>query len=105
MKILEFLTGFISAFDNPLYDYFLGGVLVTLAGSVAYWIGGKLGYSGKIGFWLWLLTAVVVYAVIACIIRFVMWLISIPWWVWLIITGTLSTVIIIGIVYGRRKAK
>ena len=78
MTLLEFFTGFITVFENPLWDWLFGGLLVTISGSIAYAIGGHLGYSGKIGFVLWLITAVAVYAVIACVIRFVMWLISIP---------------------------
>ena len=78
MTLLEFFTGFITVFENPLWDWLFGGLLVTISGSLAYAIGGYLGYSGKIGFALWLITAVAVYAVIACIIRFIMWLVSIP---------------------------
>ena len=105
MTILEFLTGFISAFDNPVYDCIFGGLLVTIAGSIAYWIGGKLGYEGKLGFVLWLITAVAVYAVIACIIRLIMWLVSIPWWVWVIIAGVALIAMITVIILKKKAVK
>ena len=103
MTLLEFFTGFITVFENPLWDWLFGGLLVTISGSIAYAIGGCLGYSGKIGFVLWLITAVAVYAVIACIIRFIMWLISIPWWIWLIIGVIALAVIIAAIVITKRE--
>ena len=103
MTLLEFFTGFITVFENPLWDWLFGGLLVTISGSIAYAIGGYLGYSGKIGFVLWLITAVAVYAVIACIIRFVMWLISIPWWIWLIIGIIALAVIITAIVIAKKE--
>ena len=103
MTLLEFFTGFITLFENPLWDWLFGGLLVTISGSIAYAIGGYLGYSGKIGFILWLITAVAVYAVIACIIRFIMWLISIPWWIWLIIGVIVLAVIITAIVIAKRE--
>ena len=103
MTLLEFFTGFITVFENPLWDWLFGGLLVTISGSLAYAIGGYLGYSGKIGFVLWLITAVAVYAVIACIIRFIMWLISIPWWIWLIIGVIALAVIIAAIVIAKRE--
>ena len=98
MTLLEFFTGFITVFENPLWDWLFGGLLVTISGSIAYAIGGYLGYSGKIGFVLWLITAVAIYAVIACIIRFIMWLISIPGWICLIIGVIVLAVIITAIV-------
>lgn len=104
MKMLEFFTGFITVFDNPLYDWLFGGLLLTISGSIAYAIGGRLGYRGKIGFVLWLITAVLVYAVIACIIRFAMWLISSPWWVWLIV-GVVVIAIVVAIVVIIKKEK
>ena len=78
MSALEFFTGFITVFEDPVWDWIAGGILVTVSGSIAYAIGGQLGYSGKIGWFLWLITAVAVYAVIACIIRAIMWLIALP---------------------------
>ena len=103
MTLLEFFTGFITVFENPLWDWLFGGLLVTISGILAYAIGGYLGYSGKIGFVLWLITAVAVYAVIACIIRFIMWLISIPWWIWLMIGVVALAVIIAAIVVAKRE--
>ena len=103
MTLLEFFTGFITVFENPLWNWLFGGLLVTISGSIAYAIGGYLGYSGKIGFILWLITAVAVYAVIACIIRFIMWLISIPWWIWLIIGVIVLAVIITAVVIAKRE--
>ena len=94
MSALEFFTGFITVFEDPLWDWIACGILVTVSGSIAYAIGGQLGYRGKIGWLLWLITAVAVYAVIACIIRAIMWLIALPWWVWPI----LGLVIVAGIV-------
>lgn len=94
MSALEFFTGFITVFEDPVWDWIAGSILVTVSGSIAYAIGGQLGYSGKIGWLLWLITAVAVYAVIACIIRAIMWLIALPWWVWPII----GLVIVAGIV-------
>lgn len=49
MSALEFFTGFITVFEDPLWDWIAGGILVTISGSIAYAIGGQLGYSGKIG--------------------------------------------------------
>ena len=85
MSALEFFTGFITVFEDPVWDWIVGTILVAVSGSIAYAIGGHLGYSGKIGWFLWLITAVAVYAVIACIIRAIMWLIALPWWVWAIV--------------------
>lgn len=103
MTLLEFFTKFITVFENPLWDWLFGEILVTISGSIAYAIGGYLGYSGKIGFVLWLITAIAVYAVIACIIRFIMWLISIPWWILLIIGVIVLAVIITAIVIAKRE--
>ncbi|MBR3838070.1 MAG: hypothetical protein IKJ74_08045 [Clostridia bacterium] len=94
MSALEFFTGFITVFEDLVWDWIAGSILVTASGSIAYAIGGQLGYSGKVGWVLWLITAVAIYAVIACIIRAIMWLIALPWWVWPIV----GSVIVVGIV-------
>lgn len=98
MSALEFFTGFITVFEDPFWDWIAGTILVTVSGSIAYSIGGQLGYSGKIGWFLWLITAVAVYAVIACIIRAIMWLITLPWWVWAIVGAVLAAGIVLTIV-------
>ena len=98
MSTLEFLTGFITVFENPLWDWVAGGILLTASGSIAYAIGGQLGYSGRIGWFLWLITAFVVYTIIACVIRVVMWLIALPWWVWAIVGGVAVAGIVLAIV-------
>ena len=105
MTLLEFFTGFITVFDNPFWDWVFGGLLMSVSGSIAYAIGGRLGYRGKIGFVLWLITAVAVYALFACIIRFIMWLISIPWWVWLIVCSVVLAIIITVIVIAKKGEK
>ena len=107
MSALEFFTGFITVFEDPLWDWIAGGILVTVSGSIAYAIGGKLGYSGKIGWLLWLITAVVVYAVIACIIRAIMWLIALPWWVWAIVGAVIVAGIVLTVVlkYGSKSGE
>ena len=98
MSVLEFLTGFITVFEDPVWDWIAGTILVAVSGSIAYASGGQLGYRGKIGWLLWLLTAVAVCAVIACIIRFIMWLIVLPWWVWAIVGGVAVAGIVLAIV-------
>ena len=103
MTVLEFFTGFISAFNNPVYDWIFGGALAAISGGIAFYIGGQLGYSGKIGFIMWLITGILVYAAIACVIRFIIWLISIPWWVWLIVFAATATVVATLVVFVRRK--
>lgn len=103
MSALEFFTGFITVFEDPLWDWIAGGVLVTVSGSIAYAIGGQLGYSGKIGWILWLITAVAVYAVIACIIRAIMWLIALPWWVWPIVGSVIVAGIVLAIILKYRS--
>lgn len=103
MSALEFFTGFITIFENPLWDWVVGGILVTLAGSIAYAIGGQLGYSGKIGWFLWLISAIVVYVVIACIIRAIMWLISLPWWVLVIVGAVIVSGIVLTVVLKYRS--
>ena len=103
MSVLEFFTGFISIFENPLWDWIAGGILVTVSGSIAYAIGGQLGYSGKIGWFLWLITAVVVYAAIACVIRAIMWLIALPWWVWVIVGSVIAAGIVLAVVLKNRS--
>lgn len=102
MSALEFLTGFITVFENPLWDLVAGGILLTASGSIAYAIGRHLGYSGKAGWFLWLITAFVVYAAIACIIRAVMWLIALPWWVWAIVGAVIVASIVLVIVLKHR---
>ena len=102
MKLLEFFTGFITVFDNPLHDRLFGGLLLSLSGSIAYAIGRSLGYRGRIGFILWLVTAVAVYAAIACVIRFIMWLVSIPWWVWLIVGVVVIAIVVVVVVIGKK---
>ena len=84
MPTLEFLTGFITIFENHLWDWIASGILLTASGSIAYAIGGQLGYRGKIGWLLWLITAVMVYLVIVFIVKGIMWLLALPWWVWAI---------------------
>lgn len=103
MSALEFFTGFITVFEDPLWDWIAGGILVTVSGSIAYAIGGQLGYSGKIGWILWLITAVAVYAVIACIIRAIMWLIALPWWVWPIVGFVIVAGIVLAIILKYRS--
>ena len=103
MSALEFFTGFITVFEDPLWDWIAGGILVTVSGSIAYAIGGKLGYSGKIGWFLWLITAVVVYAVIACIIRAIMWLIALPWWVWAVVGSVIVAGIVLAVILKYRS--
>ena len=98
MSALEFLTGFITIFENPLWDWITGGILLTASASIAYAIGGRLGYSGRIGWVLWLIAAFVVYTAIACVIRAVMWLIALPWWVWTIVGMVIVVSIILVIV-------
>lgn len=102
MGLLEFFTGFITVCENPLWEWIIGMILASVSGSIAYAIGGQLGYSGKMGFLMWLVTALAVYAIIACVIRFIMWLISIPWWIWLII-GLAIVAIVLAIVLIVRK--
>ena len=103
MSVLEFFTGFITVFEDPVWDWIAGSILVTVSGSIAYAIGGQLGYSGKIGWVLWLITAVAVYAVIACIIRAIMWLIALPWWVWVIVGAVIVAGIVLTIVLKYRS--
>ena len=102
MSALEFFTGFITVFEDPVWDWIAGSILVTVSGSIAYAIGGQLGYSGKIGWLLWLITAVAVYAVIACIIRAIMWLIALPWWVWAIVGAVIVASVDLVIVLKHR---
>lgn len=104
MSVLEFLTGFINVFENPLWNWIFGGVLVTVSGSIAYAIGGELDYSGKIGWFLWLITAILVYTVIACVIRAVMWLIALPWWIW-VIAGAIVVMAIVLIIVLKYRLK
>ena len=103
MSALEFFTGFITVFEDPLWDWIAGGILVTVSGSIAYAIGGQLGYRGKIGWFLWLITAVAVYAVIACIIRAIMWLIALPWWVCPIVGSVIVAGIVLAIILKYRS--
>ena len=103
MSVLEFFTGFITVFEDPVWDWIAGSILVTVSGSIAYAIGGQLGYSGKIGWVLWLITAVAVYAVIACIIRAIMWLIALPWWVWPIVGSVIVAGIVLAIILKYRS--
>ena len=103
MSVLEFFTGFITVFEDPVWDWIAGGILVTVSGSIAYAIGRQLGYSGKIGWVLWLITAVAVYAVIACIIRAIMWLIALPWWVWAIVGAVIVAGVVLVIILKYRS--
>lgn len=103
MSALEFFTGFITVFEDPVWDWIAGGILVTVSGSIAYAIGGQLGYSGKIGWVLWLITAVAVYAAIACVIRAIMWLIALPWWVWVIVGSVIAAGIVLAVVLKYRS--
>lgn len=105
MSILEFLTGFIPVFENPLWDWLAGGILLTASGSIAYAIGGQLGYGGRIGWFLWLFTAFMVYGAIACVIRAIMWLIALPWWVWAIAGAAILSGIIVAIVLTVRSKR
>ena len=102
MSAFEFLTGFITVFENPFWDWMVGGILVAVSGSIAYAIGGHLGYSGKAGWFLWLITAFVVYAAIVCVIRAVMWLVALPWWVWAIVGAVIVASIVLVIVLKHR---
>ena len=105
MSALEFFTGFITVFENPVWDWIAGSILVTVSGSNAYAIGGQLGNSGKIGWFLWLITAIAVYAVIACIIRVIMWLIALPWWVWVIVGAVIvASIVLAGVLKYRFKS-
>lgn len=103
MATLEFFTGFITISDDPVQNWILGAILLSASGFVAYAIGGRLDYHGKSGFYLWLITAVVVYAAIACVIRAVLWLIALPWWIWAIVGGVALTAGIVVAVYAFGK--
>lgn len=105
MKVFEFFTGFITIFENPLVEWILGGILAALCAGIAYKIGGVLGYRGTIGKFLWLITALIVYAVIACIIRLILWLCSLPWWIWVIIGVIVAAIILTVILVKRREEK
>ena len=98
MSALEFFTGFITVFDNPVWDLVAGVILLSVAGTIAYKIGSRLGYRGKIGWYLWLITAIAVYALIACMIRTVMWLIALPWWVWAIVAVFAAAIVAVLII-------
>lgn len=102
MKTVSFFTDFITVLSNPLYDYIIGAVLLAVSGTIAYKIGGELGFEGKWGRIAWIILAIVVYAVLAVIVRGVIWLISLPWWVWVIV-GTAVIAVIIAIVLIKRK--
>ena len=52
---------------------------------------------------LWLITAVAVYAVIACIIRTIMWLIARPCWVWVIFGAVIVAGVVLTIVLKYRS--
>lgn len=107
MSALEFFTGFITISDDPVRNWILGAILLSTSGSVAYAIGGRLDYHGKSGFYLWLITAVVVYAAIACVIRAVLWLIALSWWIWAIVGGVVlaASVAVIAVVLKKKVGK
>ena len=106
MKILEFLTNFIPLEGNVVVNLILTSILLVLSASVAYCIGGMLGYSGKkVGFILWLVTALLIYALFAFILNCIMWFLSLPWWVYVIILIVLLAIITITILIIRKKNK
>lgn len=107
MSALEFFTGFITISDDSVRNWVLGAILLSVSGSVAYAIGGRLDYHGKSGFYLWLITAVFVYAAIACVIRAVLWLISLPWWIWAIVGGVVfaASVAVIAVALKKKVGK
>ena len=104
MKVFEFFTGFITICEDPLAEWIIGGILVALCAGIAYKIGGVLGYHGTWGKVLWLITAVVIYVIIAFIIRLILWLCSLPWWIWIII-GVVVLAIILTIVFVKKRGK
>lgn len=102
MDSLGFLTSFIGLTENPVLDWIIGGIMLSLSGRIAYKIGGELGYGGKSGFILWLITGFFVYAVLALIFKLVLWIMSIPWWIWVAVVSVVVLIIIVTIIIVRR---
>lgn len=105
MKTVSFFTDFITVSSNPLYDYIISAFLLAVSGTLAYKIGGELGFEGKWGKIAWIILAIIVYAILAAIVQGVIWLISLPWWIWLIIGVAVVCVIIATILIKRKMVK
>lgn len=78
MKILEFITSFISISNNILLDKVICATVLTISAAIAYKIGGWLGFKGKLGFVGWLICAALIYILLALIVKGVIWLAQNP---------------------------
>ena len=103
MPLLEFLTSFITLFEDPLWNWIGGSFCLVVSGSLAYAIGKRFDYHGSSGFVLWLFTAFIIYIFFAIIIKTVTWILSIPWWIWLISIGGLLLFAYIIIIFIKKS--
>ena len=79
MKILEFVTSFISVHDNPIIDKIICAILLSLSSTYAFAIGKVLEFKGRWGFFAWLVVASIIYPVLAVIAKGIIWLYYHPW--------------------------
>ena len=101
--IFELLTGDFTLFGNIIYNYIAMAVVGIIAFVVAFGLVGKLydadmisgRTSGSVIHWiLRLIVFVVVFYVFSLVIWLVKFIISIPWWVWVIVGVVVLTFII-----------
>lgn len=74
MKILEFITSFISVHDNLIIDKIICAILLSLSSSSAFAIGKVLEFKGRGGFFAWLVVASLIYPMLAVIAKGIVWL-------------------------------
>ena len=109
--IFEWIVDQWSFFDNPLLNLLTAAIVGEIAYRVAYaYVGGKYA-SGDIngktaGSVLHWVARLVIYAAITALIWVVRFMISIPWWAWVIIGSTLVVIIIvIAVLHIAKKRK
>ncbi|MDR0957786.1 MAG: hypothetical protein LBM16_01045 [Clostridiales bacterium] len=112
--IFELKTGEFELFGNILYNYIAMGIIGLIAFAVAFEVVGKLyandmisgRTSGSIIHWIVrLVVFIVLFYVFSLFIWLIKFIISIPWWVWLIVSIVFVAVIGISFIFRRKSSK
>ena len=100
-----------SFFDNPLLNLLTAVVVGEIAYRVAYaYVGGKYASgdingkaAGSILHWV---ARLVIYATITALVWIVRFMITVPWWIWVIIGSVLvAIIIVIAVLHFAKKRK
>lgn len=110
--IFEWLVDQYELFDNPLYNWVIALIIGALGFAFAwYFVGGCYrngiisgSTAGSVFHWVARFIVVsIIYLLVAAIIWIIKFIITVPWWCWLIVFGILAGILIIVILIKRHK--